>query len=85
MRYSAADSHLTTRLRREGEDLLIDLVQILGFIVILYIGDFAVHLLFGEAKLFNEFPTEWLFQSGDVGLVICFSLRGCLRIFSLLR
>lgn len=69
------------RLGREGEYLLIELVQLTGFIVILFLGQLLVHLLFGGKKLFDAFPAEWVFESGDVGLVICFSVRSCLRIF----
>ncbi len=69
------------RLRREGENLLIELVQVIGFILVLFLGQLLVHSLFGGKKLFDAFPTEWLFEAGDVGLVACFSIRGCIRLF----
>ena len=61
--------------------MLIEFINVVGFILILFLGQLLVHWLFGGKKLFDLFPTEWLFELGDVGLVTCFSIRGCMRLF----
>ncbi|NYF51201.1 hypothetical protein [Tunturiibacter gelidoferens] len=70
-------------LLHEGQNFLLEFIQLLGFLLILKVGEFLVGLLFHSAFVFGRFPKEWLFDAGDIGLVACFSLRACLRLLGL--
>lgn len=70
------------RLQRIAEDFVIEFVQLFGFILILSLGERAVHRFFGDSRAFGIVPMEWFFQAGDIGLVLCFSFRACKQLLS---
>lgn len=71
---------LLKRLKAESEGLLIDLLQLIGFILLLWIGELLVNKTVGEVLLFDKYPVRWLFHASDVGLVTCFTIRACRRL-----
>ncbi|HZL29201.1 MAG TPA: hypothetical protein VFC39_21935 [Acidobacteriaceae bacterium] len=71
---------LLKRLKAESEGLLIDLLQLIGFILLLWIGEWLVNKTVGEVLLFDKYPVRWLFHGSDVGLVTCFTIRACRRL-----
>ena len=71
---------LLKRLKAESEFLVIDMIQLVGFIVLLWIGESLVNRTVGEILLFDKYPVRWLFHGSDVGLVTCFTIRACRRL-----
>ena len=63
------------------EDTFIEFLELIAFILTLYLGEKTVEWLFGTVHLFGRFPITYLFDSGDASLVICFSVRACWRMF----
>jgi hypothetical protein len=68
------------RLKEEGQSLLIELIQLAGFLFILKAGEVLVRWLFHDALVFGVLPKEWLFDAGDIGLIFCFCWRSCTRL-----
>jgi hypothetical protein len=68
------------RLKDEGQNLLIELIQLAGFLLILKAGEVLVQWLFHDALVFGIFPKAWLFDAGDVGLIFCFCWRSCVQL-----
>jgi hypothetical protein len=77
---SSPKSTFRRRLLEEGQNLLLESIQLIGFLVILKMGELFVRLLFRDALVFGLFPKGWLFDLGDIGLVACFTWRAGLRL-----
>ncbi len=68
-------------MREVGNDLIVELVVLLGFLFTLYIGEKAVLFLFQGALLFGKYPVAYLFDGADIALICCFTVRSCQRVF----
>jgi hypothetical protein len=68
------------RLQDEGESILIELIQLIGFILVLWAGEALVRWTVGDVLLFGKFPMRWLFDAGHIGMVCCFTFRVCRQL-----
>jgi len=68
------------RLQQEGENLPIELIQLIGFILILWAGEALVRKTVGDVLLFEKFPMRWLFDAGHIGMICCFTIRVCRKL-----
>ena len=78
-RPSQPDQTFKGLLRREAENLIIEATSFIGFLLLLALGSFLVKTFFGNSLLWGRVPKEWLFDGGDAGLIICFSIRSARR------
>jgi hypothetical protein len=83
-------SRFRRRLERQGQGLIIEFVGLIGFLLILWAGDWAVNALWGPSLLFEHghsegIPVKWIFDVGDIALVLCFTVRSCMRIFGIIE
>ena len=62
--------------------MIVELFQVVGFNVILFVGYWLSRQLFGQVRLIGRFPMDWLFDVGHAALVICFWVRSCLLMFN---
>ncbi len=78
------------RLQRQVLGLVIEFVGLIGFLLILWVGDWVVHALWGPVLLLEHgtgegIPVKWIFDIGDIALVFCFTARSCTRIFGIIE
>jgi hypothetical protein len=72
---------LRKTIREKLNDMVVELIQVVGFNAILFIGYWLSRFLFGRVMLVGRYPMDWLFDVGHAALVICFSTRSCLLMF----
>jgi hypothetical protein len=63
------------------KSVLIEFVGLIGFLLILFVGQRLSHVLFGDYRVWGRFPLEYVFDLGHVALVVCFSTRACIKLF----
>jgi len=78
------------RLQRQGQGLIIEFVGLISFLLILWAGDRVVNALWGPSLFFEHghsegIPAKWIFDVGDIALVLCFTVRSGMRMFGIIE
>ena len=65
--------------------MAIEAIELIGFLLILLIGDLITNRLWGTGEIVAGLTFKELFDIGDALLVGCFTVRGCLRLFGIMK